>query len=307
MPILVKDFTWTQTAKTVHIRIPQRDVSRDKVDLFTTDCYIKVHFKPFLFEVFLLHDVDNERSTCIIKDDLITLDLCKRDDIEWECLEKDLTKPEKMNLRKEIHDKCQEEAKQTFEDKKVKQSNLDRFTVHQAMEIDSTQHELMDSRKNAETKKAMDALEEWRMNPNKGKINLNRDIEFKEKRSGVTITELPDDDPKDEDKGAKIIELTSGDESKKKEPLLMQPPTNPIKKQSKKPVRKPVKTPVRSEFVDKMKEEVAKRVLPKLRETAVLEITHTPRTLPTPSRESKVDEENAWLKNITLARRATGN
>lgn len=102
-------------------------------------------------------------------------------------------------------------------------------------------------------------------------------------QKGVTITELP----------------TSGDEidkNKKRE-----------KKQAKADVDSTIQVKlVKSQYVDKKKLEAAKRVLPKLRESSVLEIKHTPRTFPTPSRESKAGEEEAWLKNITVARRATG-
>ncbi|KAI8425976.1 hypothetical protein MSG28_004964 [Choristoneura fumiferana] len=70
--------------------------------------------------------------------------------------------------------------------------------------------------------------------------------------------------------------------------------------------RKPVKIPVRSEYVAKKKEEAATRVLPRLRTAGSVEVSHTPRTFPTPSRESAAAEEEAWLRNVTLARRATG-
>lgn len=292
MPIIVKDFTWTQTAQALNIRIPISPVKHEKVDIFTTDCYLKANYNPFLFEIFLLHDVDASKGKCIVKEDLIIMDLVKREEIEWECLEKELTKAEKMKLKQEILEKCQEEAKQQSEDKRIKKSQLDRFTVQQAMAIDEMQHKLMDSRRNEQTKQAMDALEEWRVT-NVDKDNITKQGEFpkhykvldnyKKTNSGVKIVELPDDDAGDKDKNV----------SKVSQPQKI-------------PQKAPAKTPVKSEYVEKKKKEAAGRVLPRLRETAQLEITHTPRTFPTPSRESTAHEEEAWIKNITLARRATG-
>uniref|UniRef100_A0A2A4JKU1 Dynein axonemal assembly factor 4 n=1 Tax=Heliothis virescens TaxID=7102 RepID=A0A2A4JKU1_HELVI len=292
MPIIVKDYTWSQTNTKIHIRVPLNPVSHEKVDLFPTDKYIKANFSPFLFEVFLLHDVDIKKSKCLVKEDLIILDLVKNEEIEWECLEKELTKADKMKIRQEVIAKCQEQAQQESEDRKIKKSQLDRYTVQQAMEIDNQQHALMDSRRDSERKKAMDNLEDWRV----GKVQNNNNricAPPPQEQNGVQITELPpsDDEEEEIDKN-KVVE-------EKKE---VTPSTVTVNKS----IRKPAKTPVKSEYVEKKKQENAKRVLPRLRETMSLEVKHTPRTFPTPSRESTADEEAAWLKNITLARRATG-
>lgn len=331
MPILVKDYSWVQSSSKVHIRVPLDPVYKEKVDLFTTDRYIKAHFSPFLFEIFLLHDVDIKCSKCIVKNDAILLDLVKKNDEEWESLEKTLTKDDKMRIRQEILEECQQKAKQESEDKALKKSNLDRFAVQRAMDIDNKQHKLMDSRKDEQCKKAMDDLEKWRME------TVENNQKFKQKNdTGVKIVELPVSEDENESintvtstveknkpinynqsksSGVKIVELTSSeaeDVSKEKnfrnldsgDTLVNTKINGQIKKQV--PIRKPEKKLVKSEYVEKKKEETAKRVLPKLRQMAELEITHTPRTFPTPSRESTAQEEEAWLKNITQARRATG-
>lgn len=162
MPILVKDFTWSQTSEKLQIRIPLNPVVRENVDLFTSDCYIKAHFTPFLFEVFLLHEINNNTSKCTVKDDLIVLDLIKNQELHWECLEKSLTKEEKMKIRQNEIEKSQETAKKEAEQRVIKKSQLDRFTVQQAMDIDNKQHILMDSRRDAHRKKAMGDLEQWK-------------------------------------------------------------------------------------------------------------------------------------------------
>ncbi|XP_075979124.1 dynein axonemal assembly factor 4-like [Anticarsia gemmatalis] len=303
MPILVKDYTWSQSSNVVHVRIPLNPVNHEKVDLFPTDKYIKAHFSPFLFEVFLSHDVDIKNSKCLVKEDMILLDLLKREEIEWNSLEKELSKEEKMKVRQEVIEKCQEEAKQESEDKRIKKSQLERFTVQQAMDIDNKQHVLMDSRRDNARKEAMDALEEWRVNADEVKDKLA--IVSRPTQNGVQITELPPSDDEEDDKNKNNL-------TEKKEKVDIQiektaaPAVTPKKANRPQTPRKPVKTPVKSEFVENKKQQVEKRVLPRLRQRMDLEITHTPRTFPTPSRESQEREEQAWLKNITLARRATG-
>ncbi|XP_034831389.1 dynein axonemal assembly factor 4-like [Maniola hyperantus] len=328
MSILVKDYSWIQSSTNIHIRVPLDPVYKEKVDLFTTDRYIKANFSPFLFEIFLLHDVDIKRSKCIVKDDVILLDLIKKDDAEWESLEKPLTKEEKKTIRQEVLEECQQKAKQDAEDKAIKKSNLDRFTVQRAMDIDNKQHDLMDSRRNEQRKKAMDDLEKWRASTVKNNQSLKAT-----KNSSVKIVELPSSEDEEveknargigaesfidsENSGVKIVELLSSEddvskdrkinESTKKLASEAMVKSTKIQAELKKQVlRQPEKKVVKSEYVEKKKEETAKRVLPKLRQMAELQITHTPRTFPTPSRESTAQEEEAWLKNITMARRATG-
>lgn len=333
MPILVKDYSWIQSSTNIHIRVPLDPVYKEKVDLFTTDRYIKANFSPFLFEIFLFHDVDIKRSKCIVKDDVILLDLVKKDDAEWECLEKNLTKEEKKTIRQEILEECQQKAKQEAEDKAIKKSNLDRFTVQRAMDIDNKQHDLMDSRRDEQCKKAMDDLEKWRA------LTAENNRSLKEtKSSSVKIFELPSSEDEEVEKnakvrgventiesfidsdssGVKIVELPSSEDEgvSKNKPInenTTKRASEDMLKNTKiqtelktQVLRKPEKKVVKSEYVEKKKEETAKRVLPKLRQMAELQITHTPRTFPTPSRESTAQEEEAWLKNITMARRATG-
>lgn len=274
MPILVKDFTWSQTINAINIRIPLVPVYREKVDIFTTDKYIKAHFSPFLFEIFLLFDINSDKSKCTLQEDLIVFDLVKKEEVEWEQLERQLNKDEKAKFRADMLKECQEKAKQKTEERIIRKSQLDRFTVQQAMEIDNKQHTLMDTRRDEERNRAMNDLETWRRKAIRDKNNENNISNVSDTTSGVKIVELPDDVPK------------SG---------------------AKKAVNKPVKTPIKSDYIEKKKQEVENRVLPKLRAIGQVEIMHTPRTFPTPSRESTAQEEEAWLRNITHARRATGN
>ncbi|VVC95812.1 unnamed protein product [Leptidea sinapis] len=292
MPILVKDYTWTQSCSIINIRIPLEPVYREKVDLFTTDKYVKAHFSPFLFEIFLLHEVDSTKGKCIISEDLILLELHKKEEVEWKSLEKVLSKEEKFKLRNEILLECQEKAVKESEERAIRKSQLDRFTVQKAMDIDSQQHALIDARRDEERNKVMNDLETWRSETTGRKYNRTTRVidNTKDMRTSAKIIELTDD-LEDNSSNAKITEI---------ENVALE------RKVRNKKFTKSSKTLIRSEYVDKKKEEITKRVLPKLRETAQLEIKHTPRYFPTPSRESAAREEEAWLKNITLARRATG-
>lgn len=53
MPILVKDFTWEESEETVRITVPLKGVKPNKVDIFSTEEYIKVSLKSFKSMVIL--------------------------------------------------------------------------------------------------------------------------------------------------------------------------------------------------------------------------------------------------------------
>jgi len=44
MPLLVKDYTWRQTETVVVIRVPLKGVPYSRVDIFSSNNYIKVCF-----------------------------------------------------------------------------------------------------------------------------------------------------------------------------------------------------------------------------------------------------------------------
>lgn len=46
MPLLVKDYSWRQTENVVVIRVPLKGVHYRKVDIFSSDNYIKVYWIP---------------------------------------------------------------------------------------------------------------------------------------------------------------------------------------------------------------------------------------------------------------------
>ena len=51
MPIVVKDYKWSETQTEVVLVVPLKGVKAAKADIFTTNEYIKVNYPPYLFEV----------------------------------------------------------------------------------------------------------------------------------------------------------------------------------------------------------------------------------------------------------------
>jgi len=42
MPLIVKDYTWEQTEKVLFITVPLKGVKANKVDIFSSEEYLKV-------------------------------------------------------------------------------------------------------------------------------------------------------------------------------------------------------------------------------------------------------------------------
>lgn len=145
MPVLVKDYTWRQTENVVVIRVPLKGVHHSRVDIFSSDSYIKVcfigllcntctittslysvqncslatfliffwqaHFHPFLFEVFLFSSVKESDSKCTLSDGEIIFELQKVERVIWNNLEANMSKLEQREMRKKIIERAQENAK----------------------------------------------------------------------------------------------------------------------------------------------------------------------------------------------------
>ena len=66
MPIVVKDFEWTQSSTTVTIKVPLKGVPTKKVSIYGDSLYVKAHYAPYFFEMDLLHAVDYEKSRVLL-------------------------------------------------------------------------------------------------------------------------------------------------------------------------------------------------------------------------------------------------
>lgn len=101
MPILIKDVKWSQTEYEVKIVLKLSNKPTQPVDIFTSRKYLKVHSPPFLWESFMLHEIENDKSRCQIISGLVQFSLKKSESIHWDSLEKELEHHEKTVIREE--------------------------------------------------------------------------------------------------------------------------------------------------------------------------------------------------------------
>ncbi len=123
MPIVVKDFTWQETDKHIFITVPLKGVKSEKLDILTTEEYIKVrsciiaqaslatchlkeqqlfltinrerilayflqvHFVPYLCELFLFRPVLDESSRVEVGNGVALFKCEKKEPEKWEQLQ----------------------------------------------------------------------------------------------------------------------------------------------------------------------------------------------------------------------------
>ncbi|XP_014248206.1 dynein assembly factor 4, axonemal [Cimex lectularius] len=254
MPIIIKDFTWRQTEDYVIVRVPLHNVLTHKVDLFTSDTYIKVHFPPFLFEACLYDFINEEQSKCTLVKGEAVFELLKTEKNEWPALTKDVSKREVIRIKEEAieraHKKCEERKK-----------NMTKLKNERRRECVKKQMDL-----SAESRKQVENVKK------ENKIAAVTDVmAWKEKET-------------DDDKI--LLPLWKKMTSK----------LGPVKGQTK--PNQSINLPAKSQ---KPTSEV-----PPPRAFGKISCDFTYRAFPTPCRESKMNEEEEWLKQQAAARRATG-
>lgn len=83
MPILVKDYSWSETENEVELKLPLKGAKPNGVDVLSNDDYIKASYRPFFFEVQLLAPVLEEKCLVKIGNGIIHFRLVKKTPGLW--------------------------------------------------------------------------------------------------------------------------------------------------------------------------------------------------------------------------------
>eukprot|EP00730_Choanoeca_flexa_P001413 TRINITY_DN10624_c0_g1_i6.p1 TRINITY_DN10624_c0_g1~~TRINITY_DN10624_c0_g1_i6.p1 ORF type:complete len:364 (+),score=74.96 TRINITY_DN10624_c0_g1_i6:65-1156(+) len=136
MPIQVKDYTWSQTESEVRIDVPLKGINSKKADVYTTDCYVKINFPPFFFEVDLFETIDHQSSTASIGNGLARFTLIKSAASQWEQLQAAGSKQERLARRLESQSRAQQQAKDLEEALSKEKHEAERAAVRRQMDLE---------------------------------------------------------------------------------------------------------------------------------------------------------------------------
>ncbi|XP_028678782.1 dynein assembly factor 4, axonemal isoform X1 [Erpetoichthys calabaricus] len=196
MPLLIKDYTWTQTESMIYITVPLKEARAGKVDILSADEYLKVSAPPFLFEAFLSAAVDDSKSAAKIGDGEIVFTLHKREGAIWEHLVlQNVEKENLQNIRQNAILKAQENALKEAEAKAAKKKANEKYALETIMKIEEDQRKKIEEIKEVERRRAAEELERWK---EKQRIEAEHKIAQQkleaEKRNTNGVKDLPKSD-----------------------------------------------------------------------------------------------------------------
>nr|XP_040019438.1 dynein assembly factor 4, axonemal [Gasterosteus aculeatus aculeatus] len=268
MPVLVTDYLWTQTDSAVWLTVPLKGTKVSNVDILSTDEYLKVHYPPYLFEAFLFEPVDDDRSTAKVGNGVAVFSMPKRTNKVWEHLMTTTNDKEKKEVRERSLLKYQEKLSAQSISKAKKQHADKKYALERMMKLEKEKKDGIQKIKEKEREKSTAELTAWKL---RQKQRAEQEDQLKDHSQGQSRDGLQSMTEKQENAcshGASCKrDLKSDSEAKSKS---------------------------------------KKKDLPAPRLVGNIQVTFTPRLFLTALRETRVIEEEEWLKQQAEARR-TGN
>ncbi|MBN3296356.1 DAAF4 factor, partial [Amia calva] len=270
MPLIVNDYSWTQNESLVYISLPLKGVKNGKVDIFSTEEYVKVNFNPFLFEAILFAPIDDDKSVAKIGNGVVIFKLFKKEERMWEQLTmKNADKETIQAIRERAVFKAQEKAAADAKAKAVKKQEDNKYALETMMKLEEEQRTNIEKIKEEERQRATAELEAW-------KKEQMQEAKKKEAQQRLQRQRLEEENKLTK---AKQVSVSVSGPGRSSDPL--KPAHQDGKSKQKKKTNVPAPRPAGS-----------------------IRISFTPRVFPTALRESQVAEEEAWLKKQADARRA---
>ncbi|XP_061677649.1 dynein assembly factor 4, axonemal isoform X2 [Syngnathoides biaculeatus] len=264
MPLLVTDHSWTQTGSTVFISVPLNGVT--KVDIVSSDEYLKVHFPPFLLEVFLSELVDDDQSSAKIGNGVAVISLSKRTNKLWEHLAiSTYDKETKREIRERALSKMQEKLAAEAKNRSEKRHHEKKYTLKTMMNMESEERERIQKMKDAERERTTAELKAWQLKENKIAEEAAR-LKLQSQTNNFKNIKAVKDTSENGGSGGKNDKFDARN-------------------------------------VRKLERKTKQKDLPSPRVLGNIEVSFTPRVFPTALRESRVEEEEEWLRKQAEARR----
>lgn len=266
MPILIKDFTWTQTDSHIRITVPLKNARAraHQVDVFIQPAFVKINAPPHIFEAYLEHDIAaddcsayaTDLGTTRLLEHEIRLQLRKAETgLQWQALCRPVGSAETVEHKRRIVAAAHELA--AAEDTRRHERRVAARSADIQQEID----------REGRIRAQVEAL-------NRAAVSLEL--------QAVNEMKAPPPPP---------LTLTRA----------IEPPKTKVEKEQK-PVAAPPTTPP---FRPKP-QPPAEPVIPAVRQAATIDCEFSARRFPTPQRESLAAQEQEWLQRQDEARRAIG-
>lgn len=159
MPILIKDYNWSQTDNQVVVKVPMKGIHNNpSVDIFTCETFIKINCAPFYFEALLLHPIDEKNSRCKILENEAKFILLKKISQTWDALESGCSKENKLIEKKEAVKCAQLTAEKETEQRWKQKCELKRSEMHKEVDREAKLRDEIESLKKNEVVKKLENI-----------------------------------------------------------------------------------------------------------------------------------------------------
>ncbi|CAF3440568.1 unnamed protein product [Rotaria sp. Silwood1] len=192
MPVIVRDINWEETDANLVLHIPMKGAKANKLDVLSSDQYLKVSFPPFFYEVFLYDLIDDDKSKIIVQNGFVEVTLTKQIPRKWNQLahvqsdDKELMK----NLREEALNQIALKQKQRIEANSSLLNTNKREAVREQMKLDEVERSRIDMIKKNERDKASEEMKQFEENQKiQRQLAIHNHIKSNETQSHETIEE----------------------------------------------------------------------------------------------------------------------
>eukprot|EP00039_Didymoeca_costata_P033383 m.42091 g.42091 ORF g.42091 m.42091 type:complete len:367 (-) comp9844_c0_seq1:191-1291(-) len=160
MPIICKDYQWTENNEEVFVTVPLKGVKKEKVDLYSNEVYIKVNYSPYIFEADLCKEIDAVSSTAVVEKGAVRFSLKKKKFEAWGAL---LFKGDKDTIReRRAAGEEAERQRHKHEEEKQKEDSRERKkkAIQKQMDEEASRRRKMEETKDDARKEAADEINE---------------------------------------------------------------------------------------------------------------------------------------------------
>ncbi|KAI9093435.1 hypothetical protein DFS34DRAFT_263615 [Phlyctochytrium arcticum] len=162
MPIVVREFTWTQTATHVYLTVPLKGITKRRADVNVNDLYVKINFSPYIFELDLYEKVDGDEAVVTFGLDEVVFDLAKVESADWPQIKYTANSPADTRARREQADQqVRERADTRRAVREAQRREEERAQVQRQIDAERAERALAETRKKEHEDGAKADLGEW--------------------------------------------------------------------------------------------------------------------------------------------------
>ncbi|XP_021694525.1 dynein assembly factor 4, axonemal isoform X2 [Aedes aegypti] len=195
MPVILKDYSWSQDADWVTIQVPFADNHLRHEELFTSERLLKINKAPYYWEVLLADAIVEEESRCAILENEVVFTLRKKDEgVEWDCLEVRADRGERLHLKETFLSEHQKKLEEKAKQRAIEKDQKKRDEISKQIEREGSERKAVEDLLAESKRKELERMEKEKQTKTVPKKDTPRPKEFKKPvpiRPTKIVEEIP--------------------------------------------------------------------------------------------------------------------